>query len=95
MKVAFVSIAFFLLSFIIIAVFDIGSAQPAPVDDNHWIDLVTNNDFGNEKIMQAVNVLCNPKRPESDVIKCYKIITNGNTPEIEFHTACAIAGWYY
>ena len=68
-------------------------------DNEHYIEIfekiIFENKYGNEKIMQAVNVLCGNKEKESDVKKCFIIITNGNTDNIEYHTACAIADWYY
>ena len=76
-------------------VWDTDDALPSMPRVDEWTSLVTGNERGNKKIMQAVNVLSNHERPESDLRKCFSIITKGNTPEIEFHTACAIAGWYY
>ena len=63
--------------------------------DVNWASVVNENKYGNDKIMTAVNVLGNRMSSESDLKQLYPILRNGNSPEIEFHAACAIAGWYY
>ena len=47
-------------------VWDTDDALPSMPRVDEWTSLVTGNERGNKKIMQAVNVLSNHERPESD-----------------------------
>lgn len=55
-----------LLLFVGMVVWDTDDALPSMPRVDEWTSLVTGNERGNKKIMQAVNVLSNHERPESD-----------------------------